>query len=540
MFSGYLCKNCKTIPLVKAFVTIDKDIRFMVKCKCSNKYITFNELNSNYYSKNIDKSYIKNNNEIEDIKKDGLLVSNMKEMLKKMNTNNKNLNKMKNIVINFLNSIVKEMEKIFDNVKRTNENFEKIAKILIESYESIGSNYSNVVNLIYNTYNNYNVIDIKKIEILNDKNKIHLSMENIMHYIEEILPIKKFSNNLEYITDLKLEPSKMLRVSNEFLLLKTYNYLCIQPIKDLNKIKEYNNWFYRENNSKVKDKILNKLLENRININTSSLIDFDIDRQNNILCLYSNFVKILPKITYDKIKNFKKKSLVFIPEIEFEPLLEINIKDEFINILSLKDEIDGFNRFILYNKKIFLIFKYNLKNKIFSNNYSLKIEVYKIYLVNYENNNLIIIFNSSNIFLFDLSKLIITKKTKIKFFDENISINQINNNELLITNNKFIYILKIGTFKIKLKIKCDDFIVHSFLLNNKSIVICQEKCAKRYSLKTFEFMCNFKKINTMKINNYYNNNGLDYICIKNSLQLSDSKILLVYKYGECDLYNLMF
>ena len=68
---------------------------------------------------------------------------------------------------------------------------------------------------------------------------------------------------------------------------------------------------------------------------------------------------------------------------------------------------------------------------------------------------------------------------------------QINNDECLVTVNRKIYLLNLKNLRVKLKIKYEGTIINAFLLNDKSIIICEVKSCKRYSPNTFAVIINF-------------------------------------------------
>ena len=54
MFSGFYCKKCIIIPLIRLNILDNKNINFTVKCKCYTRFLTYDKLYNNYYSKNIE------------------------------------------------------------------------------------------------------------------------------------------------------------------------------------------------------------------------------------------------------------------------------------------------------------------------------------------------------------------------------------------------------------------------------------------------------------------------------------------------------
>ena len=127
-----------------------------------------------------------------------------------------------------------------------------------------------------------------------------------------------------------------------------------------------------------------------------------------------------------------------------------------------------------------------------------------------------------------------------------ITIVQINDDELLVTKYRYIYILNLKYFKIKLKIIYETEINYSFLFNDKSIIICGLEYAKRFSPKTFEVMSNFYiceedirlEILDYNSDNYSNRTKYFHSIIK-CIELGNSIFLLLLSNGECELNNLI-
>ena len=144
MYTGYYCKKCKIIPLIKSTITDNKELQFILKCKCNINCITLEEINKKYFTKNIEKKHIINELLIDDIETDDSLLLKIKEILSKIKNNNKQLLIIKNKIINFLCQKMKEIEYLYDKTIKINENLEKLILTLIKSYETINSNYSNI------------------------------------------------------------------------------------------------------------------------------------------------------------------------------------------------------------------------------------------------------------------------------------------------------------------------------------------------------------------------------------------------------------
>ena len=135
-----------------------------------------------------------------------------------------------------------------------------------------------------------------------------------LYLIDKYLPIPK--DELENISKLCSSSSKDIKIyNNELLFLKTENSIIIYPTKDL---KPY------------------------AKINLSSLITFDIDKQNNILFLFPDCIKIFSGISYEQIKPLiKEETQNFneIPMLDVKPILIINTKIKYHNLLIKKVQI---------------------------------------------------------------------------------------------------------------------------------------------------------------------------------------------------------
>ena len=516
MYTGYYCKKCKLIPLIKTNLTNNKNLNFMIKCKCHINCLTLEEMNKIYYTNNIDKKNIKNEKIIDDIENDDSFLLKTKEILSNLKKYNKQLSIIKNDNINFLKEKIKEIENIYDKAIKINDNLESIIFKLINSYESLNSNYSNIKNIKYLT-------NIKLKEIEKDYDNISINREKINELIQSCRDlIYKFvyipNNELENISELYPFYSKYLMIYNdELLFLQTRGAINIYPISDL------------------------KLYTN---ISLPSLIKFDTDRENNILCLFPKDIKVFSSINYDQIKCLKKKennNIYNIQNLDVKPILEIKIKKKYDNIISLNDN-NNENKFIVHDKTSFYFFQYDLNKKSYVIINSFNFEIIKIELIEYNNNKALLLFNSSYLSLFDISKLKIIKRVQINFKNnDTIITTQINNKSLLITKNNYIYLIKLKNFQIKLKIDYKTYIKYLFQLRDKTIIICDLEYAKRYSPKTFEMMSVFydslDKRNSIK---YSDISLSDYNYINMGLQISDTKIVFILRNGECLLKKLTF
>lgn len=159
-------------------------------------------------------------------------------------------------------------------------------------------------------------------------------------------------------------------------------------------------------------------------------------------------------------------------------------------------------------------------------------------LIKYKNNNTLLLFNDNYLLLFDITQLKIIGKLK-NFCNKIYTITtiQINNNELLIGQKRYIYLLNLNSFQIKSKVEYEDIILYISQLRDKSIIISSTKCAKRMSPKTFEIMSFFND-STIRFYSYLNPHKYNYI-IK-FIQISDTNIVLILNDGQCLLKQLTF
>jgi len=204
------------------------------------------------------------------------------------------------------------------------------------------------------------------------------------------------------------------------------------------------------------------------------------------------------------------------------------------------------NKILLYNNNMIDFFEYDLFKKSCIKYHSYNLDyLFKIELIKYKNNNTLILFTPSNLFLFDLFLLNIIGNFKMNFNKyHETTVVQINDDELLVTMDRYIYVLNLKYFKIKLKIRYETEINYSFLLKDKSIIICGKAYAKKFSLKTFEVMSNFYICRYDMDYHVYgeecNYENIDYFgYIYKFIELRNSIFLLLLSNGKCELNKLI-
>ena len=519
MYSGYYCKKCKIIPIIKAqILNDDSNISFYVKCKCNTHNLSPEKLNKYYYFNNIYKKDIINEDIFENTQTDDNLLLKMEENneIKKYNLNL--LDWMKDKYIEHIKYKIKLINNLIKKTKNEIEKYLKTIEILTNSYKYINSNYSNINNI----KNNINH-DIYKINTNEKFFDFKTNLNDIKYYIKKIFPVVEYEQQLKtYIKkekNYKLDiydffPSKILKISNELLLINEGNYLKFLSINDFNVIGQIKISYLPHNKNK-------------------NFFDFDIDEEKNILCVIDKSVKIFQVINNEQFKFLGDDKI-----IDIEPIIYLDVSEDYKSILFYKDENDKLfkNKFICYNKQELYFYQYDLNKKLISMFHNYKYEVYKIQFVDYNNKKILAIFTELNLLLLDLSNFTILGKFNIESsIYDTINLLNINKNELLVTNDFEIYILNLNNFKIKLKVKYDDCIYHTFLLEDKTIIICSEKWAKRYNQKNLELINYFYK------NNFeYYDYDISYDYIINSLEISDKERIFVFKKGEYELNSMKF
>jgi hypothetical protein len=272
-------------------------------------------------------------------------------------------------------------------------------------------------------------------------------------------------------------------------------------------------------------------------IQTPSLNSLDIDKQKNILCVFNDYIKIFPELTINNINCLKSDETYFrdYPILKITPTLVFKTKTEFYNIIYWNEQKNDINedKFLVYNNEDLYFFKYDMIKKYISNINSYHIKNDKIGIINYNDNKALLILDNNHINLLDIYALNIIGKIKNEAqFYRKTKIIQINNDEeVLIISECNIYLLNLNKFIIKLHITFQNEIHHSFLLYDKSIIICHRKLAKRYSLKTFENIGIFYSSNIFELYDRYEGDTEDYDYIRDSLVLTKDKILFVL--GTC-------
>ena len=533
MFSGFYCKKCNIIPLIRPNILDNKNISFIVKCKCNTKFLTYDKLYNNYYSKNIEQKTIINTKIVEQIIEDKEpILQKIEEFVNTLRSNNDKLMRLKNKFIDYMNSFINEIKYFINKLININENIEKASLIFIDSYKIINTNYSNITNIHFILDNKIKKINERDINTLFIENNCNKTINNIKEYFDKYIQINQ---QLKYFSYVEIDDIfDIIILSNELILMQGKEYLYFFSIKDL--------------------EIIGKIKSNYI-------INIGKTQKNNILCLFPDCIKIYPEIEYNHINSLKieneiknKKEYYFgyndkYLTLDIEPFMIFNLDIKYNNILYWKGdnyEVNK-NKFLLYSKNMIDFFECDLFEKSCIKYHSFYLDdLFKIELIKYKNNNTLILFTPSNLFLFDLFSLNIIGNFKMNFQKYDMTtIVQINDNELLVTKDRYIYVLNLKYFKIKLKITYETEINYAFLFKDKSIIICGVTYAKKFSPKTFEVMSNFYiceediEEEPLDWGSEYYSCSKYYNSIYKCIELSNSIFLLLLSNGECELNKLI-
>ena len=444
------------------------------------------------------------------------ILEKIEEIVSTIRNNNDKLIKIKNKFIDYINSFIKEINNSINKLMSINENIEKISLIFIDSYKIIKTNYSNIINIHFILDNEINKIGESDINTLFIKNNCCETIKNIKKFIVRYIEVNQ---QLKYFS--KVEVRNIIDIiflSKELLLIYGKKYLYFFSNKDL--------------------KIIGKIKSN-------SLINIDTNQKNNILCLFPDCIKIYPEITNNHINSLKiengnddENNLL----LDIKPLMIFNLDTKYNKILYWKDEKHE------SNKNMIDFFECDLFEKSCKKYHSYYLDdLFRIELIKYRNNNTLILFTPSNLFLFDLFSLKIIGNFNMKFKkDDKTTLVQINDDELLVTIDNNIYVLNLKYFKIKLNIVFETKITYSFLFNEKSIIICGETYAKKFSLKAFEVISNFyicveeipEYSSDCDFYNYINRTKYFYT-ISKCIELRNSIFLLLLGIGVCELNKLV-
>ena len=516
------------------------------------KNFNLEKLNKLYYYDSININSILNGEILDKPEIDNSLLLKINKCKIYFENINETLTDNKNYILNILKTKYEEFKEVFNSVINKNNEYNNLINRLIDSYKLIPSNYSNILNI-------KNIIHSQIFEELKEKLNCRCMCD------DNNLNDSKFYELINYERKLfKEQIEKNVNSLSNFIKDYTKDFECINKYDiHLFDIDDKNSFvqFEKLNIQKIDDNLLLcfndhekkffiysiKLLEtihmyeNKLN----NLLKFLIDKKN-IICLMQNYIKIYELNIEPPEKNNYYFKLKFLKEN-----FQINLDKKYNNIIKINTKSEYERKYILYNEKALELFAYDIKKKLILNKFAYDCDIKKLYLINYLKKDVLFIINNKEMFLFDIKEFKTLENSKIitkiyiKDFSFNFSVNvvQINDNEIIITSDDNIYLFNLNNLMLKLKIKNDSKILNTFMLNDRSIVICDKKSCKRYSQTGFEKVSNF----FLKKKRIHDPDDIliEYYYISDYFQISENKILLqitietvLSAYEYCSLYEI--
>ena len=454
----YYCLNCNSIPLIH-ILSQNNSLKIFAKCKCTKNLFTYEAFNKLYF--HLDKKdNLEEINPNQDFKETNLNIEQklydykqLKEEINKFNL------ELKNNIIEYHNKKIKEIEEAFEINKKTNNDLEIIMNNLISNYSLNDKHSSNINNILYNiNMNKYYNKKLKNINIneLNDMTFISYEKESKNYFSNQHI-ISSYNNEIKIIKYLSGHDDSV----NCFLELKDNigiscsrdSYIIYHDLISMKSILKY------------------KGHQNGVN--------YIIKSPDNklISCGADSYIKIWESINEKEYLNNN------IKEIDIKPILEIKT-EEILKKLILYDT----NKILTCSIKGIYIYEYDMDNiKLNLIKCTKKDKINDIILFTNGKNRYIIGYCSgSEVFIMDLNELKIIKEIRCEAsFWQNCLI-QINNDEIIVGNNKALNIININTGIIKLSKGTTGFINCLFKLKDGSIIRGERDGIRRYSKNTLD------------------------------------------------------
>ena len=541
-YSGYYCQKCNLIPLIQ-IIPQQNNIKIFSSCKCHKQYQSIEAfIKKNYKNDIVDinkiskesliNEYYKYKNKKEENKVDiNFIINKLNQAKDKIR---KEGMEIKERIIEIYQRKINEINQLYDNYIKKNNNIILVIEQMIKSYQLINDNQSNIYNLLNNcSFNDKN----KSKNLLKNYITLDSLFKNAENYFNEELIILNssksegfenkylfFSNN-SIRTFIELDGGICASCSNNQSNIYLYN------LNDLN----YENYSFKAHLKEV-----NWIIKSNKN-NIISCSDDGIIKIWPIITT-SFLLKIKSNISEEKdLKVYKTKK---VNDISLKPLYEIEFVDEdtiiIEKMINLKDD-----KFAACSKANVFIFKYIIeedKNNIkielaksFNSIYVIK----EIFVIEKEKNEIIALNNNFYLIFLETTNLDIINKLGIKSSTKNCLI-QLNQNELLYQEGNYFKLVEINKFKTKLIIKNND--ANDFLLNMKDGTFIQSSYSgiKRYFIKTMEELPSLIQINNDN-DDYYNNSYDTYDeKITYMYKLKDGRVIICYKNGRIEICNLKF
>ena len=492
---GYFyCNKCNAVPLIH-LMTKGDNLKVFTVCKCDKKLISYETFNKLFLNENKKENLL---NIKEDIDNDENI--NIEERIKQYKELKEEINKynldLKNKIIDYHNKKIKEIEKLFEDNKKINDELEMFLNRLIFNHKNDDKNTSNINNLINNTkLNKYykKKISSYKYENLNDMTFISYEKEAKNYFckqhilspeINEFKTIKYLSGHNDSVNCF-LEIKKNIGVS-----CSRDSYIIIYNLSERKHILKF--------------------------IGHSGGVNFICKtlKNNLISCGEDSMIKIWPVINEKDYLNINKK------EEQIKPVIELKTDEPIKKIINLEE-----NKIITCSHKGIYIYEYILDDVLKLNmvKSKKKDKINDIILFKNGNEREIIGYTGTEIFVIDLNDLKIIKEIKCEgpFWQNNLV--QISNEEVIYGNNKELYIIDINKGKIKLTKNTSGFINCIFKLNDGSIIRGERDGIRRYTKNTLDELPPLIEPYDDYDDNHISEH-LNYL-----YELSDGKIVLCYR-----------
>ena len=496
----YYCEKCSTIPLIHILSNNDS-LKIFSMCKCLKNLLTYESFNKMYFHKEKKENLLElkqnpDNNQNINISEKLMEYSKLKEEINKYNL------ELKNNVIEHYKQKIKEIENIYENNRKINDNLETLMNGLISNYSLNQNHNSNINNILYNlSMNKYYNKRLKnfKINELNDMQFISYEKE-VKNYFSNQHIISPDINEFKTIKYLSGHDDSV----NCFLELK--KNIGISCSRDS----------YIIYHDLISMKPIIKFKGHQGGVN------YIINPEDNILisCGEDSSIKIWETIKEEEYINNENKNK--IKEIEIKPKIEIKTDEKIKKIIMWENK----NQILACSNKGIYIYEYDIENSKMNLVKSIKKEkIVDVILFKNDKTKEIFIIGyaySSEIFIMN-NELTIIKEIKCEIPSWQNCLVQINNEEIILGNNKALNIINIEKGIIKLSKKTTEFINCLFKLNDGSLIRGERDGIRRYSKNTLDELPPLIE----PYDNYDDNHTveqLNYI-----YELEDGKIVLCYR-----------
>ena len=500
----YYCEKCATIPLVHIFAQ-NGSLKIFARCKCFKNLFTYESFNKLYFHK-------EKKDNLEELRpnKDDNEKINIPQKLSDYNKIKEEINKfnldLKNNLIEHYTKKIKEIENIYENNKKINDNLEILTNNLISNYSLNEKHNSNISNILYNInmnkYYNKKLKDFK-INDLNDMQFISYEKEAKNYFSNQHI-ISPDINEFKTIKYLSVHDDSV----NCFLELK--ENIGVSCSRD--------SYIVYHDLTQMKPILKFKAHQGGVN--------YLIKTEDNLLisCGEDSSIKIWEEIKNEDYLNDNNK----LKEIENKAKIEIKTDESMKKIIILENN----NKFLTCSHKGIYVYEYDIKNlKINLVKIIKKDKIADVILFKNDKNNDIFIIGytfSSQVFIMD-KELNIIKEIKCETPSWQNNLVQINNEEIILGNNKALNIINVEKGIIKLSKQTKEYINCLFKLKDGSIIRGERDGIRRYSKDTLDEL--------PPLIEPYDNYDDDHVAeqLNDICELKNGNIILCYRNGNIKL-----